>query len=464
MKRQTTIFDYLIDPVDELNKKVDKVKSIIKDFHEKSGGECFVSFSGGKDSTVLLHIARSVIPEMPAVFSDTTNEMAEVLRFVKTIDNVEVVRPKITFKEVCETYGFPIASKEVSQKAFELKHTNGVALRYKRLYGDSKKNGRLPQKWHYLAEQRFDVTAKCCNKLKKEPLEQYTKQTGRLPIVGIMEGESRLRQQLKVYGKPSDKKCYPFLFSGFTEEDVWLYADIHGIRFAECYYDRIVDGKLVAARDRTGCEFCGFGNTLEDKDRFERSRAVSPKRYEKFMAIENNGVTFREALDIAKQQSKVSAIGIFGVDTAKPPVVFESDSGQKTTLLNLRSTTKTKVCPCCGSRRLSTMFGHYGNYADAPDPTTGAPRRVFVESGEGKVCDDCGATVTADLHLFNGELGVTQRFIDYVYRNMTSLSVSQITEESGVDVDTVIETAMFAYKHYKKGTLPLSKAPAAVPA
>lgn len=74
-----------------------------------------VSFSGGKDSTVLLHIARKLYPDMKAVFSNTTLEFPEIVKFVDTFSNVDVVRPKMPYVEIIKKYGYPMISKEVSE-------------------------------------------------------------------------------------------------------------------------------------------------------------------------------------------------------------------------------------------------------------------------------------------------------------------------------------------------------------
>ena len=81
-------------------------------------GGAYVSFSGGKDSTVLLHIARQIYPDIPAVFSNTGLEYPEIRRFAKAHDNVETVQPKVPYNEVISTYGYPLIGKEVAEAIY----------------------------------------------------------------------------------------------------------------------------------------------------------------------------------------------------------------------------------------------------------------------------------------------------------------------------------------------------------
>ena len=105
-----------------LNLKISMTKRRIRDWVKHFGLDgVYVSFSCGKDSTVLLHIAREMFPDIKAVFVDTGLEYSEIRSFVKTFDNVDWLRPKMGFKKVCEKYGFPIISKEVSEKAYYAK-------------------------------------------------------------------------------------------------------------------------------------------------------------------------------------------------------------------------------------------------------------------------------------------------------------------------------------------------------
>ena len=77
----------------------------------------YVSFSGGKDSTVLLDILRNRMGErsIPAVFVDTGLEYPEIREFVRSFENVVWLKPKMNFKQVIEKYGYPFISKEVSE-------------------------------------------------------------------------------------------------------------------------------------------------------------------------------------------------------------------------------------------------------------------------------------------------------------------------------------------------------------
>ena len=78
----------------------------------------YVSFSGGKDSTVLLHLVRSLFPNVPAVFCNTGLEYPEIQQFVKSFENVEIIYPQKNFKEVITEFGYPLISKEVAEAAY----------------------------------------------------------------------------------------------------------------------------------------------------------------------------------------------------------------------------------------------------------------------------------------------------------------------------------------------------------
>ena len=111
-----TIQDLRIKQALPLEQKILLTKTRIRGWVNEFGLEgVYVSFSGGKDSTVLLHIARQLYPDIKAVFVDTGLEYPEIRDFVKTFDNVDVIRPSMNFKQVINKYGYPFFSKEVSE-------------------------------------------------------------------------------------------------------------------------------------------------------------------------------------------------------------------------------------------------------------------------------------------------------------------------------------------------------------
>ena len=126
-----------------LNAKIARTLFLIKEFYDHHKGGVYVAFSGGKDSTVLLDLCRRLYPEITTVFCNTGLEYPENCAFVKTIDNVTVVKPKISFTEVLGLYGYPVISKEVAKiirrarrgipravNALEGKYADGTPCRF----------------------------------------------------------------------------------------------------------------------------------------------------------------------------------------------------------------------------------------------------------------------------------------------------------------------------------------------
>ena len=90
-----------------------RIEAWIREFDEDG---CYISFSGGKDSTVLMDIIRNKMgyKDIPAVFVDVPTQYPELKQFAKTWDNVEILHSSMSFMEVCDKYGFPLISKEIS--------------------------------------------------------------------------------------------------------------------------------------------------------------------------------------------------------------------------------------------------------------------------------------------------------------------------------------------------------------
>ena len=296
-----------------LEDKITRTKLLIKEWYEYFDGKVAISFSGGKDSTVLLHIARQIYPDIPAIFCDTGLEYPEIREHVKTFDNVEWIKPKKTFKQVVLEYGYPVVSKATSRKIHDLKHTKSESMRKLRLEG-IRKNGAyspqniMPKKWMYLVDAPFDIGDSCCYFLKKSLAHNYTNKTGNHMIIATMAEESALRLTDWIrHGcnafTAADAKSKPMSF--WTEQDVLKYIKEYNVPIAKVYGDVLIDenGKYkTTGCQRTGCMFCMYGVQYEESpNRFEKMKMTHPKQYEWCMRdVDKGGLGLNQVLNYMK--------------------------------------------------------------------------------------------------------------------------------------------------------------------
>lgn len=97
-----------------LDAKILLTERRIVEWYNYFHGNVCISFSGGKDSTVLAHLVHGIYPEVPMVFANTGLEYPEIQMFARKM-GCEFVRPKMSFSEVISKYGYPIISKEVAE-------------------------------------------------------------------------------------------------------------------------------------------------------------------------------------------------------------------------------------------------------------------------------------------------------------------------------------------------------------
>lgn len=267
-----------------LNSKLSNTRKLIRCWVESWGIDgVYVAYSGGKDSEVLLHVARSMYPDIKAVFSNTGLEFPEIVKHVKRKDNVDIVRPKIPFHKVIERWGWPVVSKNVSMAISRYRNTKRQDQKNYRLNGkivNGKKYtaGTIPKKWQYLISAPFSISEQCCQHLKKNPFKLYERKTGRRPMIGIMSGDSEIRRRdiasrgCNVYDAKAPQSRP---LARWNEDDIYQYILEFDIDICPVY---------SMGYDRTGCIFCMYGLSQEEQstgsNRFLKMRKTHPELHD----------------------------------------------------------------------------------------------------------------------------------------------------------------------------------------
>jgi len=323
-----------------LKAKILKTQARIREWVTEYGEDgVYVSFSGGKDSTVLLDIVRNRCgyKNIKAVFFDTGLEYPEIKAFVNSFENIDVVRPKKTFKQTVDEFGYPIFTKNISECIYYArkeiennpdKDIKDMSVRTKIMHGmlehkekgvetDEYSNMYNYSKYKFMLDADFKVGSKCCQIMKKNPAKLYHKQTGRHPMTAQMATESRQRENQWLINGCNGfnmKKPISNPMSFWTEQDVLQYIYENDTPIASVYgkvtYDDEVIGQLsffddenkhycTTGCERTGCMFCLYGIHLEKSpNRLEQMKITHPKIYDYVMKSEKmGGLGYKDKID-----------------------------------------------------------------------------------------------------------------------------------------------------------------------
>lgn len=281
-----------------LDEKIAIAQKAIREFVEHFGVDgIYISFSGGKDSTVLIHLCRQIYPDLVGLYSDTGLEFPEIRDFVQTFDNITIVTPKMHHREMLKKCGYPVVSKEQAEWIYRIRSGTSSGAIQKAFYGlnldGTPTRFKLSEQWKYLLNAPFNIGSGCCKEMKLKPIAEYVKKTGRVPIMGTTASESALRaQKFLQYGfynlEGKKAQCTPM--SIWTDDDVWEY--IHRFNLPYC---KIYD----MGYDRTGCVFCMFGAHLDkEPNRFQKLQRTHPDLWRYCMKpYDDGGLGLREVLE-----------------------------------------------------------------------------------------------------------------------------------------------------------------------
>lgn len=247
-----------------LQDRLQKIQQIINKYGKNN---FYISFSGGKDSTVLSALIDIALPnnKIPRVYANTGIELSMIRDFVydmaKKDDRVVIIKPFIPIKQMLEKDGYPFKSKEHSRYV-DVFQRNGWTKTSQRYLYPSKERERYkcPDILRYQFENGnyLRISDKCCKRLKEEPLAKWSKENKKpYSIVGIMtsEGGRRNRAQCLAFKNKKLKNFQP-LAPMSKEWENWFINE-YNINICDIY-------KPPYNFKRTGCKGCPFNIKLQD--------------------------------------------------------------------------------------------------------------------------------------------------------------------------------------------------------
>ena len=211
----------------ELQVKVDRAVKLIQSagkIAQEHGQPVEICYSGGKDSDVILELAKMACINYRAIYKNTTIDPPGTIAHARSM-GVEIMQPKESFREIMENKG-------------------------------------MPNRW-----RRF-----CCGILKEYKVLDYA-------VIGIRRDDSRARSEryhepevCRVYNKSKDIKVRQYLpILDWTASDVAQFLTERGVKCHSLYYDE--QGNFHPER-RLGCMCCPLQSRKKRVQSFKEHPAM----------------------------------------------------------------------------------------------------------------------------------------------------------------------------------------------
>lgn len=212
-----------------LHKKIEQTRKTLSTILQQHRRP-IIAWSGGKDSTVLLHIALDHNQDVDVVWCNTGVEFPECIHFVLEMRNkwnlkLHIAKPETTFWKVVNEFGWPMLGKGSSG-----------GWQSRAAYLERKGQHRIAK-----ATRDAQIAAACCRLLKEKPSDKlYRELEIDCVVLGSMVAESRQRfliwaQKGDYYYAHSEGRYKAWPMYAWTEEDVWEYHTISGLPHSKIY-------------------------------------------------------------------------------------------------------------------------------------------------------------------------------------------------------------------------------------
>jgi cysteate synthase len=220
-----------------LEEKIQHSKDLIQDALTTYGTRIAVACSWGKDSMVLLHLARSINPDVPIFSVMTIHKPTETFEFLGKVVEQYHITPKVFM--VGEIVPEVLRNKNIDVTLLSLKDYKEQAEKIKKETG------------HELYDMDPDL---CCRLLKVVPVRSALMRLGLLAwFSGLRNSEGYTRRYVSEIEKISDQetKINPLL--SWTEEEIWRYLKNNKIPVHPWYKKKYADGRRIRS---LGCKPC----------------------------------------------------------------------------------------------------------------------------------------------------------------------------------------------------------------
>ena len=271
----------------DYNLHITQAKKRITDLCYKTTGDVYVSFSGGKDSTIILELLKQcgLEGQVKAVFCDTGIELKATKDFVQWVSeswyrNVEIIKPEISFAEIMKKYGKPALSKIKSRTIGQCQRNPDCKTK-EYLINGRWKAFRLPNKHFHFIHPDFNVKISdaCCMEMKKKPFAKYVKEhyiSGYFTGMRMAEGGAREFSYHRK--KETGNVCTTIKANGLIEKSPIIdWSDEMCDWFIKEFDVPLSKAYTEYGRTRTGCFLCPYNQHL--KEDLEALKIFEPSAY-----------------------------------------------------------------------------------------------------------------------------------------------------------------------------------------
>lgn len=268
-----------------LQDRLAKIKSTIAKYGEEN---FYLSFSGGKDSTVLSALLDMACPgnKIPRVYANTGIEYRLILDFVEREREREhpwelvILKPTKNIRQMLEEEGYPFKSKQHAKRV-DMFQRNGRTQSIENYLQSEKADKTLYRscpnclKYQFSDDFRMRISDKCCFFMKEKPIDNWAKENNKkYGIVGVMREEGGRRMGAECLAFKGGKLWHFQPLVLVTKEWEDWFIEAYNVDICEIY-------KPPYNFNRTGCKGCPFALHLQQElDTLERFSPAERKQCE----------------------------------------------------------------------------------------------------------------------------------------------------------------------------------------